>query len=114
MHEISLAQDIVDLVKENLPKDVVVNVTKVRIKIGELSSVIPESLEFCFGIIAKDTPLEVAKLEIEEISIIVKCNNCSAEFSADSFCFICPECNSSDVEIIQGNEFNVVDFEIAD
>ena len=114
MHEISVAQDIVDLVIENLPKDEIVNVTKVRIKIGELSAIIPESLEFCFDVITKDTRLEGAKLEIQEVPVIVKCNNCSKEFKVNDFCFICPECGSGNVEILQGKEFNVVDFEIAD
>ena len=114
MHEISIAQDIVDLVIENLPKDEDVRVTKVRLKIGLLATVMPETLEFCFEIVAKDTPLNGAKLEIEEIPIIAKCNNCGNEFSVDNSCFICPRCNSGEVEILQGNEFNVVDFEITE
>ena len=116
MHEVSIAQDIVDLVTENLPKGEPkggdVKVTRVHLKIGMLATVVPETLEFCFDIVAKDTQLNGAELVIDEIPIIAKCNDCGNEFGVDNSCFICPRCNSGEVEILQGNEFNVVDFEI--
>lgn len=107
MHELSIAQNIVDLVLESLPADGNKKVLAVNIKVGEVSGVIPESLEFCFNVIVKDTKLDGAKLKIEKISATAHCNQCKEYFRIEHLLFSCPICFSTDIEILSGNELAI-------
>ncbi len=65
MHELSIAQNIVDIVQQHLPETRGGEVQSVKVRVGRLSGVIPESLEFCFSVIVGDTVLRGAELAIE-------------------------------------------------
>jgi hydrogenase nickel incorporation protein HypA/HybF len=112
MHELSIAENIIEIVKENLAADC--SVKSVKVRIGELANVIPDSLEFCFGVITKGTPLERARLKIENISITAHCEGCEADFEVEGFLFQCKNCGSTDLRIISGNELRVVEIEVDD
>lgn len=115
MHEISIAQSLIDILNDNI-KDIPVEnntrIVNINLKIGKLMAVVPESLEFCFEVLTKGTIMEGAKLNIENISIKAKCNNCGHEFIADDYLFVCVVCGKSDVEVISGQELQVDNFEI--
>jgi hydrogenase nickel incorporation protein HypA/HybF len=108
MHEVSITQNLIEIIKENLP-DENSKVLKVRLEIGELSGVIPESIEFSYAILIKNTRLENSVIEIERIPVLVHCNTCNNEFNVENLMFICPECNSGDVKILKGNELQIKD-----
>jgi hydrogenase nickel incorporation protein HypA/HybF len=59
-----------------------------------------------------DTPIEGAKLEIEQVPINAKCAGCGHEFIVEEYMFICPECFSSNVNLIRGDELEIIDIEI--
>lgn len=63
MHELSITRNVVAIVSE---RAVGQRVTRVRLEIGRLSAVVPDSIRFCFEICAQGTPLEGAELEIVE------------------------------------------------
>ena len=63
MHELSITRNVVAIVSE---RAVGQRVTRVRLEIGRLSAVVPDSSRFCFDICAQGTPLEGAELEIVE------------------------------------------------
>ena len=63
MHELSITRNVVAIVSE---RAVGQRVTRVRLEIGRLSAVVPDSIRFCFDICAQGTPLEGAELEIVE------------------------------------------------
>lgn len=112
MHELSIAQNIIDLVRENI--DGKTNVKNIYLKLGEISGVIPDSLEFCFDVITKETELEGAKLVIEKIPVTAKCNKCALEFRIENLFFICPECGSADIKILTGTDMQITEIEIDD
>ena len=71
MHEMGIALEIIDIVKTSIPPDMAhARVTKVHLKIGKLSAVVPKSLTFCMEIAAKGTVLENAELDMEEIPVV--------------------------------------------
>jgi hydrogenase nickel incorporation protein HypA/HybF len=112
MHELTLAESIVNTVTraiENRPQS---RVLIVRVKIGELSEIVPDSLQFGFESLIIDTPLAGAKLEIEKVPIVGKCVKCGHEFTVEEFLFICPQCFSSDITMIQGDELEIVNLEM--
>jgi len=63
VHELSITRNVVAIVTERAQGQ---RVTRVRLEIGRLSAVVPDSIRFCFDICAQGTPLEGAELEIIE------------------------------------------------
>ncbi len=63
MHELSITRNVVAIVSERAEGQ---RVTRVRLEIGRLSAVVPDSIRFCFDICAQGTPLAGAELEIIE------------------------------------------------
>ena len=63
MHELSITRNVVAIVSERAEGQ---RVTRVRLEIGRLSAVVPDSIRFCFDICAQGTPLAGAELEIVE------------------------------------------------
>lgn len=112
MHELSIAENILEIVKENL--STTGSVKKVKVRIGKLANVIPDSLDFCFSAIAKGTLFEDAKLEIESVNIVAHCENCGSDSEVESYLFQCKKCGNADMKIIAGNELQVVEIEIDD
>ncbi len=119
MHEMGIAMQVLeiataslqDAVKEN-PENI--RVEKVNLRVGKLSAVVPESLRFCFEIISKDTVLSGAKLEIDEIPVTARCNDCGEIWTITGPVFRCRKCNSGSLEILSGQELDIVSLEIAD
>lgn len=114
MHELSIAGGILDIVREHVPQDRHSAVRGVRVRVGSLSGVVPESLEFSFAAIVADTPLQHASLVIEHVPVRVRCNRCRCEFGAELPIFVCPQCTSADTTLLHGNELHVVEIELVD
>lgn len=114
MHELSLAENILDIVRENLSSNGGGKLKSVKVRIGELAGVVPESLEFCFTAITKGTPMEDAKLEIERTGIAAHCADCGKDSTVEGLVFRCPACESANIKVIAGNELQVVGIEIYD
>lgn len=114
MHEMSIAQNIIEIVDEISKENQVKNVRKVIVKIGKLVAVVPDSLQFCYDTLTKGSPLENSELEIHIIRILAKCDNCKKTFEVESYFFTCPFCESTEIKILQGEELNVSELEVDD
>lgn len=114
MHELSIAQNILDIVQQYVPASDSRNVKTVRMKVGELSGVVTESLEFCFGAIIMGTHLEGARLDIEQIPLQTECKQCAKLFRVEENNFRCPTCGSDDLSIVSGRELQVTEIELND
>lgn len=114
MHELSLAQSVLDIVRQYVPPDDHVSVRAVRMKVGELSGVVSESLAFCFEAITSGTPLGGARLEIEQVPLRCRCRTCRAESRIQENRFRCSACGSGEIDIIAGRELQVLDIEVDD
>ena len=115
MHEMGIAMEIVEIAIASIPAGMQgQRVERVNLTIGKLSAVIPESLRFCFEIVAKDTPLCNAELNIEEGPVVVRCRDCNAQETINEPVFACRKCSSGSVEVISGRELDINSIEIAD
>jgi len=112
MHELSIAQNIVEIVSQSVPADELENVTTIKLKIGEMAGVVSDSLEFGFMAITSETGLENAKLQIEKVPFVFKCNECGKESGNEFGMTICPHCGGSDTTIISGMEIQVIEVEV--
>jgi len=114
VHELSVAQSLLDLVAEHVPTPRHPDVRVVRIRVGGLSGVIPESLEFCFDALVADTPLSGARMEIERVPIRLRCESCQGSFEIDAPRFLCPGCDGARVRMVAGSELDLTEVELDD
>lgn len=111
MHELTIAENIKKVVEESI-KDRAAKVRKIKLQVGRLTAVVPESLRFCFQFTAEGTSVEGAELEIEEVPVRGRCQRCGSDFTIDEPVFICPLCGSNQIELLSGRELMVESIEI--
>ncbi|MBN1847025.1 MAG: hydrogenase maturation nickel metallochaperone HypA [Deltaproteobacteria bacterium] len=97
------------IIKEEMAKHDVHVLKSVKLEIGKLSAVVPASLLFCFSIMTKGTNLEGAELIMEMIPLKATCTVCGETFEIIDHTFICPHCESRDIETIAGQELTIVE-----
>ncbi len=115
MHELAIAQTIMEHVLRQIEEHAYGQVQTVVLRIGELTDVVPEALQFGFEVSARETPLEETTLRIESIPIKCRCDSCAIEFIvSERFLFQCPECNCYSVTLLAGNELEIAYLEIDD
>jgi hydrogenase nickel incorporation protein HypA/HybF len=112
MHEMSLAQNILDIVLVTARQHSVQKVLSVSIRAGELRGIVPEQIQFCFGLLTKDSIAEGAELQVNTVAIKARCKGCSKEFPVKEFRFICPACDHAELETLQGLELLVENIEV--
>jgi hydrogenase nickel incorporation protein HypA/HybF len=112
MHEMGIAQSILDIVRQEMDRHGAGKVNLIRLMVGEFTAVVPHSLNFCFEVLTKDTPFEGVKLEMITVPLTGQCRECGEEFSVKNYQFICPKCGSKDIETIQGNELFIKEIEV--
>ena len=109
MHELSVSAAVVDTaVRHAGGRPVAV----VNLRVGHLRQVVPDSLLFYFGLVARDTVCAGARLEVEVIPARLRCEGCEAEWVAEAAAFRCPSCGGADVLVLTGEELEVESIEL--
>lgn len=115
MHEMSLAQNILDIARQELQARGCTRLTGVHLRCGALAGVEVSSLRFGFEVLLQGTPDETARLEIEEVPLRLRCGVCGAEFGGEGRLALwepCPFCGEQlGHEVLQGKELNIVAIE---
>jgi hydrogenase nickel incorporation protein HypA/HybF len=113
MHELSVAQEIINIVRQSIPSENH-KVKVVRMKVGGLSGILVDSLKFCFDSLVANSDLDGSVLDILEVPIKIYCNECSKEYIINEPIFICPNCNSFNVNLLEGKELEITEIELED
>ena len=114
MHELGIAQNILEIVQQSVPEEQADSVRSIRIRVGQLSGVVPDSLEFCFQAIIGETRMAQASLAIEQVPTNFQCKKCAYGFQVNDLEFLCPKCGSSDLEVVSGRELEIIEIELAE
>jgi len=112
MHELSIAQAIVNQAKDLLAKEGANRIIRISLSIGVLSGIEEHALNQAFPIAAEGTPVEGAKLEIEVVEASVFCNDCNAEVTVTPPFMVCGTCMGSNVDIRKGRDMIIKQMEI--
>ena len=109
MHELSIGSAIVDTAVRHAAGR---KVTHVAVRIGRLRQVVPASLSFCFGLVARETVCEGAELQLEVVPARLHCGACGHDWEIDVPAFRCPRCESADARVVSGEELEVESIEV--
>jgi hydrogenase nickel incorporation protein HypA/HybF len=114
MHELSIAVGLIDLAAEEAVRQGNARVATVYLRIGPLAGVVSDALRFSFDLAAEGTPLEGARLEIEEVPVTIHCARCDRDhLVVDSRRIRCPICGET-AAVVGGRELELTALEVID
>jgi len=107
MHELSITQSILKIALQHAEKSNANRITDLHLVMGELASMVDDSIQFYWDIIAKDTMAEGAALHFRRVSAELQCMACFEKYRPNGEELICPQCGSAGAKIIAGEEFSL-------
>jgi len=105
MHELSVTQSILDIVLQHANQAHASKVTNIYLVIGDLSTIVDDSVQFYWDIISKDTIAVDAKLQFRRIHTQFECLDCYKQYQPDGDSILCPHCGSAHIKVLSGEEF---------
>lgn len=112
MHELSIANALIEQVCEHAASSGAVRVAAISIRMGALSG-IARALYFCFPSASRGTICEEAVLHIDEVPLTVMCTHCEAvKTPAALYNFRCPDCGRPTPKVLTGREMQLVSIEL--
>jgi len=113
MHELPISQNILKIALRYGTQSEAKRITDLYLVIGQLSSVIDESIQFYWPIVSEGTIAEEARLHFKRIPAQLECSLCGTKFALiDGQLTTCPECDSSKIKILTGKEFQLESIQI--
>jgi len=112
MHEYSIVQSLLDSCEDHAKQNNSEKVSKVVVKIGVMSGVEPDLLQTAFDTFKEGTICEGCEFVINIQPIVIKCHNCSKESTLTKNEYYCPECESIELDIIDGEEMYLMQLEL--
>lgn len=114
MHEFSICTNIVNAVLTEYEKiqPEPVRLLTVRLIVGKLHQIIPETLKSAYEVLTKGTIVENSSIEIQFIDVYCQCNKCRWEGNIDYPLFICKKCGSGDITLLHGKELYLENLEV--
>jgi hydrogenase nickel incorporation protein HypA/HybF len=104
MHELSIAEALVDIVERHARGR---RVVEVEVRAGALRQVVPDALAFAFELVARGTVADGARLVLDEVPAAGRCRRCGAETEQDAFPLACGACGSWELDVTRGEELCV-------
>jgi hydrogenase nickel incorporation protein HypA/HybF len=112
VHEIGIASSILECVQTAAQRHLGSRLLAVGVRIGALSNVDKDALDFAFEALARDTDLQDLRFEIEWIPWRQRCLACSAEYEVQNMDVTCPKCGTTHSTCIGGTELDVAYLEL--
>jgi hydrogenase nickel incorporation protein HypA/HybF len=112
MHELAITEEILRITVEHAERAHAHRVTDINITIGDLSSVVDDSVQFYFDFSSPGTIAEGAKLHFRRVPARLRCRQCEKEFEPDGMEWHCPDCHSLAGDVIAGREFYLESIEV--
>lgn len=115
MHELSIANSLAEIAIDHAQRHRADKILAITLRIGALSCVHKNALEFSFELVTEDTILEGAELKYIDTPVSIFCKACEREFQLPGIQrFRCPVCDTPSADIRQGRELDVETIEIVE
>ena len=112
MHEMSLVENILQIIEDAALKQQFSQVKTVWLEIGQLACVEQESLRFYFDVVTQDSIARQARLEIIEVAGQALCTQCNQDILIATYHEACPHCGSYALQVTQGNGMRIRELEV--
>lgn len=112
MHELPVTQSLLEIALRHAKEANAKRITDLHIIIGELATVVDDSIQFYWDLIAEGTIAKGATLHFERVPAELQCMACSGKFTPNGKEFSCPTCGSINVKVISGEEFSLAAIDV--
>lgn len=112
VHELAITQNILNIALDEAKAAQASKITKINLVIGELSGVVSDCVQFYFDFLKKDNAAEEATIDFKLVPAELRCRNCLTNFNPQDSLWICPNCQSSSVEVISGRDCYIESIEV--
>lgn len=112
MHELAITQSVLEIVLRHARQAGGSRVGAVHLVVGQLSSIVDDSVAFYWDMVARGTPAEGAQLHFRRIPARFRCQACGQEFAWGESTLGCPACASGSMRLVAGDEFFVESIDI--
>jgi hydrogenase nickel incorporation protein HypA/HybF len=112
MHEISIMQGTLDLALHTAKASDATRIDALRMRVGVMTGVVPEALQFAFEALREGTLAAEARLDVEFVPASCWCANCQMEFEVKGWLQECPTCHQTSGELRHGLELELASVEI--
>ena len=112
MHELTVTQSILEICLRHAEQSKAAKITDINLVVGQFSSIVDDSVQFYWDIVAQDTIAQGAVLHFNRIPGEMTCQICGHTFRPDDETFACPCCSSVRVKITKGEEFQVESIDV--
>ena len=112
MHEMSLAEGVLQIIEDTARTQGFARVSAVFLELGQLSSVEPEALAFCFDAVTHGSIAAGARLEILRVAGSGWCLECAESVPMSELYAACPLCGGYQMQVTGGTEMRVKELEV--
>ena len=112
MHELAVAENLLNIAIKHATQADAVRVTALHLVIGQLSSIVDDSIQFYWDMISEGTMCKGAQLHFERRPAMLKCLECDQTYALSGELTDCPNCHSAHLKVIAGEEFYMESIEI--
>ncbi|HIE18014.1 MAG TPA: hydrogenase maturation nickel metallochaperone HypA [Dehalococcoidia bacterium] len=112
MHELTITQNILDIVLKEAKAARANKVTRINLVIGELSGVVGDCVQFYFEFLKKGSAAEEATVNFTLVPAELRCRHCLASFNPRDSIWVCPDCGSASLEVVSGRDCYVESIEV--
>ena len=109
MHELAITENILDIAQKHAKGQ---RITDLNLVIGQLSSIVDDSVQFYWDLVSQGTSAEGAKLHFRRIPTEFECRECGVRFFPVKDDYTCPKCGSLRLIIVAGEEFYIESIEV--
>ncbi len=105
MHELSVTESILEISLRHARQANASRITNLYLVIGQLASIVDDSVQFYWDIVSKGTLAEGAELHFRRLPATLLCLDCQNRYFPSGDGFACPQCSSEHVKVVTGEEF---------
>ena len=112
MHELGVTQSILQIALHHANQAGATRIKELNLVVGELASIVDDSVQFYWDMISKDTVCEGAVLNFERIPAQMTCLDCGHTYTLSRGLEACPACGGFRVRVVAGDEFRLESIEV--
>lgn len=112
MHELAVTEGLLQIIVDQVKGSNVTRVYGVSLVIGDLASIVDESVQFYFDILSRGTVAEAARLSVTRVVPEFSCRSCGSNSQNRSQSYQCLNCGGNDLFVSKGQEFYIESIEV--